>query len=122
MKEKTKKFIKDNWKVIVWGSIYVGACVGGVLIGRKIGANLRNNSNNLGKTTNDIIPYDSTIYKVLVDARKEYPGIHLTYGGAFNDSYTADQLGALGENMKTLSNYDPSDSYTHFIVIGEKKK
>ena len=122
MKEKTKKFIKDNWKVIVWGSIYVGACVGGVLIGRKIGANLRNNSNNLGKTTNDIIPFDSTIYRVLVDARKKYPGTHLTYGAAFSVPYTADQLGALGENIKTLSKYDPSDSYTHFIAIGEKKK
>lgn len=122
MKEKTKKFIKDNWKVIVWGSIYVGACVGGVLIGRKIGANLRNSSNNLDKTMQSTIPFDSTIYKVLVDARKEYPGIHLTYGGTFNDPYTADQLGALGENIKALSNYDPSDSYTHFIAIGKKNK
>lgn len=122
MKEKTKKFIKDNWKIIVLGSIYAGVCVGGVLIGRKIGANLRNHSNNLGKTMNDTTPYDSIIYKVLVDARKEYPGIHLTYGGGFNDPYTAEQLGALGENMKSLSNYDPSDSYTHFIAIGEKKK
>ena len=65
MKEKTKKFIKDNWKVIVWGSIYVGACVGGVLIGRKIGAHLRNNSNNLDKTMQSTIPFDSTIYNFI---------------------------------------------------------
>ena len=119
MKEKTKKFIKDNWKVIVLGSIYAGVCVGGVLIGRKIC-----HSSNLGKTTRmrNTIPFDSTIYKVLVDARKEYPGIHLTYGGTFNDPYTADQLGALGENIKALSNYDPSDSFTHFIAIGKKNK
>ena len=122
MKEKTKKFIKDNWKVIVWGSIYVGACVGGVLIGRKIGANLRNNSNNLGKTMQNTIPFDDTIYKVLVDARKEYPGTHLTYGGYFSVPYTADQLGELGVEMKSHSKYDPNDSYTHFIAIGKKNK
>lgn len=68
------------------------------------------------------IPFDSTIYRVLVDARKKYPGTHLTYGGAFSVPYTADQLGELGVRLKSLSNYDSNDSYTHFIAIGEKKK
>ena len=31
-------------------------------------------------------------------------------------------LTALGENIKALSNYDPSDSFTHFIAIGKKNK
>ena len=117
MKEKTKKFIKNNWKVIVLGSIYVGACVGGVLVGRKIC-----HSSNLGKTMQSTIPFDDTIYKVLVDARKEYPGTHLTYGGYFSVPYTADQLGELGVEMKSHSKYDPNDSYTHFIAIGKKNK
>lgn len=117
MKEKTKKFIKDNWKIIVLGSIYAGVCVGGVLIGRKIC-----HSSNLGKTMRSTIPFDNTIYRVLVDAHEKYPGKHLTYGGAFSAPYTADQLGELGVKLKSFNNYDPSDSYTHFIAIGEKKK
>ena len=119
MKEKTKKFIKDNWKIIVLGSIYAGVCVGGVLVGRKIC-----HSSNLGKTMRmrNTIPFDDTIYKVLVDARKKYPGTHLTYGGSFSVPYTADQLGELGVEMKSLSKYNPNDSYTHFIVIGKSNK
>ena len=123
MKEKTKKFIKDNWKIIVLGSIYAGVVVAGALAGQKLYHSI-NNSSNLGKTMRmrNTIPFDDTIYKVLVDARKEYPGTHLTYGGSFSVPYTADQLGELGVEMKSLSKYDPNDSYTHFIVIGKKNK
>lgn len=123
MKEKTKKFIKDNWKIIVLGSIYAGVVVAGALAGRKLYHSI-NNSNNLGKTMRmrNTIPFDSTIYKILVDAHEKYPGKHLTYGGTFSVPYTADQLGELGVRLKSFNNYDPNDSYTHFIVIGEEKK
>ena len=121
MKEKTKKFIKDNWKIIALGSIYAGVVVAGALAGRKLYHSI-NNSNNLDKTMQSTIPFDDVIYKVLVDARKEYPGTHLTYGGYFSVPYTADQLGELGVEMKSHSKYDPNDSYTHFIAIGKKNQ
>ena len=39
MKEKTKKFIKDNWKIIVLGSIYAGVIVG-LMIGAVAGVGI----------------------------------------------------------------------------------
>lgn len=114
-KEKVKEFAKKNLKTIAIGVGLSAACF---LVGYG-GTSLIKDIVKPGKKTNASIPYDEVIATVLRDACAKHPGIHNSFGKRFDIPVTAKELGKLGESIMSCKDYDPSETFTHFIAIGE---
>lgn len=109
-KEKVKTFLKENWKVM---ALNTGLVVVGGIIGSKL--------TEIKFEKSGAVWIDDASRALLEHVDKTYDGIeHIQSWFANTKSpYKPEDLGMIGEVLKSFPDYTEGDSYTHFLIFGK---